>query len=101
MRRDALLSLSDAEVETLEADNTALVDYLTVFLPELGMLNTAVSFPRISEEQEPLNEARFGWEIPGRIACTGMVWGKRSPGQNFSADMGPANNNRRVESAAM
>ena len=62
----ALLSLADSEVSRLERDPAALLSFLQPYLPELEQLEELCGLPLIPSPATGLNEARFGWEVPGR-----------------------------------
>ena len=63
---EALLGLSDADVVGFERDNGALLLFLSRFLPEMGGLNDLCTLPRSGESAKVLNEATYGWKVPGR-----------------------------------
>lgn len=62
----ALLKLSDDDVERLERDHQALLSLITLFIPQLNVLDELCTLPQLNLATETLNEAKFGWEIPGR-----------------------------------
>lgn len=61
------LQLTDTEVERLNADNGALIDWAARFLPGLAELHGLIELPgmEMPVDSEPV-PARLGWGMPGR-----------------------------------
>lgn len=61
------LQLDDAEVERLNADNVALIEWASRFVPELAALQALIELPRLASpgEAEPVS-GRLAWAMPGR-----------------------------------
>jgi len=63
----AALQLDDAEVERLNADNAALIDWAGAFAPELRALQTLIELPRLEWPADGEAIAgRLAWGMPGR-----------------------------------
>ncbi len=61
------LALNDAEVERLNADNVALIDWAAHRLPALAELQALIELPRIESpgDAEPVS-GQLAWAMPGR-----------------------------------
>lgn len=61
------LQLDEAEVERLNADNAALIDWAGEFLPELRALQTLIELPRLELPADAeAASGRLAWGMPGR-----------------------------------
>ncbi|MDH5546420.1 MAG: SAM-dependent methyltransferase [Gammaproteobacteria bacterium] len=61
-----LLGLDDDTLTRLGQDSTALLSQVTRYIPELAKLTVLCAIPRSAVSVNELNEAQFGWEVPGR-----------------------------------
>ena len=61
------LQLDDAELERLNADNAALIDWAGEFVPELRALRALIELPRLElpADAEAIS-GRLAWGMPGR-----------------------------------
>ena len=63
---DVLLQLADTDVIRFEKDQQALQEFMLPFVPSLEPLAALTTIPLGEQVSQALNEARFGWEVPGR-----------------------------------
>lgn len=77
----ALLALTDAEVERLNADTARLIEWLQPFLPGIGELEALLDLPHLADRHCTQADAddRFFRDVPGR---------KRAQIEHYAAAMG-------------